>query len=275
MPRKPTRRRAPGPPRFRWTKGDIIKFVACLDFSLQHQVDLNTTAICHLKKRIGREVTAKQVERVLRQEYETYGRNGDHHVFGDFLSEGSSFLDGYADIDREHIRDEVCLIETPRYLLRSTSLVSQSHSRTQSLDPRHQRSASSNGLNSPHPAADLEVLDGPPAQAGNSGKNQTHEQVSVNHMDILNIRTNYLPVSSRCCGQAIWIGTATAGKVHRKREPEPNPDRRTSSESLFLHRLLECAMRLYQHVRQPGQPTAPQKEPSNKSLQRRTSKCKE
>jgi hypothetical protein len=204
MPRKQTRRRAPGPPRFRWTKGDSIKFVACLDFSLQHQVDLNTTAICHLKKRIGREVTAKQVERVLRKEYKTYGRDGDHYVFDDFLSEGSSFLDGYADIDREHIRDEVRLIETPRYLLRSTSLVSQSHSRTQSLDPRHQRSASSNGHNSPHAAADLEVLDGLRAQAGNSGKNQTHgQQVSVNHIDILNVRTNYLALSSRCCGQAI------------------------------------------------------------------------
>lgn len=134
----------PRPPRFGWTRSNAHKVVACLDYSLEHKVDLETTAIDHIARRIGKEVTAQQIRNGLKHEWNTYGRETGDVDLETFLSEGSSFLVGYSDDDRETIRQEINQIEPPsrRYWLRNTPLGSVSRTRTLSPN-RCQRSDTS------------------------------------------------------------------------------------------------------------------------------------
>jgi hypothetical protein len=132
MARRSKRRREPRPPGFTWTRGDVEKLLACLDYSLEQKVNLNNTAISHIARRTGKEVTAVLIERELKNEYDRYGRWGENHSLEDFLSEGSIFLVGHSDRDRENIREEIGHIEPPRsrYWLRNAPLESPSRSRT-------------------------------------------------------------------------------------------------------------------------------------------------
>lgn len=138
MAKKLKRRREPRPPRFRWKKSDITILLACLDYSLENKVDLDNTAISHIAKRAGKEVTPESIQQALRKEYREYGRSGGNDTFQHFLSEGSSFLDCYTDSDRDDIRQEIGRIELPqsRYWLRTIPLESPSRSRTLSSDCR-------------------------------------------------------------------------------------------------------------------------------------------
>jgi hypothetical protein len=178
MARKSKRRREPRPPRFRWTKDHAIKLLACLDYSLQQEVDFEGTAIFHMK-RTGYEVTAEQIRKILTQEYTLYGRAGRHYIFEDLLSEGSAFLVGYTDIDRENICEEISHIEAPvtRYRLRSTPLASRSRFRTGSSNDHRERSASSSL--SIHATPKFEGLGDHLAPFDNAEKQTYEEQVSV------------------------------------------------------------------------------------------------
>lgn len=106
--------------------------LACLDYSLEQKVDFDNIAIGHIARRTGKEVTAKLIRQALNTQYMTYGREGWRDTFEDFLSDGSPFLVGYTDNDRENIRKEISHIEPPqsRYWLRSTPLESLSRSHT-------------------------------------------------------------------------------------------------------------------------------------------------
>lgn len=135
MARRSKGRHKHRPPRFVWRRSDVLKVLACLDYSLEQGVDFNNTAIGHLARGTGKKVTAKLIRQALWNEYKTYGREEGNDTFEDFLSEGSPFLHGYTDRDRENIREEISRIEPPqsRYWLRNTPLKrSPSQSRTQS-----------------------------------------------------------------------------------------------------------------------------------------------
>ncbi|KAL2022213.1 hypothetical protein VTK56DRAFT_5823 [Thermocarpiscus australiensis] len=140
MARRSKHRSKPRPPTFVWRRNDITILLACLDYSLQRNLDFENTAIAHIAKRTGKQVTIQLIQRALKQETKKYGRAGQWTV-QDLLSEGSVFLEGHSDADRENIREEISRIEPPqlRYWLRSTS---PSRSRTRSLS-RRQRSETS------------------------------------------------------------------------------------------------------------------------------------
>ena len=169
----------PEPPKFRWTRDHVNMLLACLDYSLQQEVDFEGTAIFHIRRRTGHEVTAEQIRKTLRREYKSYGRPGRHYVFEDLLSEGSAFLVGYADIDREDICEEISHIEPPvtRYRLRSTPLASRSRFRTGSSNDHRKRSASSSL--SIHATPEFEGLGDHTAPIDNAEKQTYEEQVSV------------------------------------------------------------------------------------------------
>ncbi|KAK4120041.1 hypothetical protein N657DRAFT_636917 [Parathielavia appendiculata] len=143
MARRLKRRSSPRPPRFRWQRSEIHILLACLDYSLQQNLEFENAAIAHIAKRTGKQVTAKLIQSALKKETKDYGRAGPWTV-QHLLSEGSAFLEGYCDADRENIREEISRIEPPqiRYWLRNTSVESTSRSRTLSLN-RRQRSETS------------------------------------------------------------------------------------------------------------------------------------
>lgn len=174
MAKKLKRRSKPRPPTFVWKRSDINILLACLDYSLQHNLNFENTAITHIAKRTGKEVTAELIQRALKKETKFYGREGPWTV-QDLLSEGSIFL-GYSDTDRENIREEISRIEPPRlrYWLRSTSVQSPSRSRTLSLDRRQRRETS---ILSNHSTPEFAGLDEFIEQFSNAGpKNKTDEE---------------------------------------------------------------------------------------------------
>jgi hypothetical protein len=180
MARRSKRRREPRPPGFTWTKSDMIKLLACLDYSLEQKVNLNNTAISHMARRTGKEVTAVLIQRGLKKVYGDYGRWGENHSLEDFLSEGSSFLVGYSDSDRENIREEIGHIEPPqsRYWLRNTPLESPSRSRT--LSSNHcQRSKTSTLSISATPA--FQGYGEHLVQADDAGRRTSRERVCTLH----------------------------------------------------------------------------------------------
>lgn len=174
MAKRLKRRSKPRPPTFVWKRSDINILLACLDYSLQHNLNFENTAITHIAKRTGKEMTAELIQRALKKETKFYGREGPWTV-QDLLSEGSIFL-GYSDTDRENIREEISRIEPPRlrYWLRSTSVQSPSRSRTLSLDRRQRRETSTL---SNHSTPEFAGLDEFVEQFSNAGpKNKTDEE---------------------------------------------------------------------------------------------------
>lgn len=130
------RRRGPWPPTLVWRRNDINILLACLDYSLQHKLDFNKIAITQIRKRTGKQVTTALIQQALKRETRLYGREGRQLTVEDLVSEGSLFLEGYTDDDRENIREEVNRTEASgnHYWLRSVSLESPSRSRTLSVN---------------------------------------------------------------------------------------------------------------------------------------------
>jgi hypothetical protein len=159
MARRSKHRSKPRPPTFVWRRSDINILLACLDYSLQYNLDFENIAIAHIAKRAGKQVTAKLIQRALKRETKDYGREGSGTI-QNLLSEGSIFLEGYSDIDRENIREEIGHIGPPqfRYWLRSTSVESPSRSRTLSLNRRQQPDTSDRSRHSTPVSVGLDML---------------------------------------------------------------------------------------------------------------------
>lgn len=121
------------------------KLIACLDYSLEHGVDFNSTAINYIARTTGTQVTEKLIEQALRRECYYHGRRGRNYTFEDFLAEGSTFLVQYTEHERELIRGEISRIETPpgRYRLRRTPQTWTPRSRTLSSNPPPRSTTSS------------------------------------------------------------------------------------------------------------------------------------
>ncbi|KAK4170973.1 hypothetical protein QBC36DRAFT_250419 [Triangularia setosa] len=118
-------------------RSDKIKVVACLDYSLEHSVDLTSVAISNLDslKDYEYDVAYKAIRGALKGEYRDYGRCDGDVSFEAFLAEGSVFL-RYGKDDPETLRAERSHIRSPlrtRYLLRSTPRTSTSRTRTSSI----------------------------------------------------------------------------------------------------------------------------------------------
>lgn len=179
MARRSKRPKQPRPPTFVWRRSDINTLLACLDHSLLYNLDFENIAISHIAERTGKRVTAELIQRALNKETREYGREGRGGV-EDLLSEGSIFLEGYSDADRENIREELSHIEPPRrrYWLRSTSVESPSRSRTLSLN-RRQRLETSAPSN--HSTPELAGLDMFVMLSSNAGpkKNKDERQVGT------------------------------------------------------------------------------------------------
>ncbi|KAH6842479.1 hypothetical protein B0I37DRAFT_382019 [Chaetomium sp. MPI-CAGE-AT-0009] len=158
MARRSKPRSKPRPPTFVWKRSDIYILLACLDYSLQHNLDFENIAITHIAKQTGKQVTTGLIQSALKKQTKGYGRNGQEWTVQDLRSEGSIFLEGYSDIDREKIREEISRIEPPRlrYWLRSTSMESPSRSRTLSSN---RRPRSETSTLSSHPTPEFARLD--------------------------------------------------------------------------------------------------------------------
>lgn len=144
MARKARRSDGPKPARFSWTRSNRNKLIACLDYSLQHKVDLYRTAIGHLSKTTGQEVTAAQIRKGLENEWKAYGRSGGKDDFETFLSEGSIFLVGYRERDYENFEQEMKQIAAPQSFDWLVDTPLKSASRSYTLSPnRCQRSDTS------------------------------------------------------------------------------------------------------------------------------------
>lgn len=177
MARRLKRRSKPRSPRFVWKCSDINILLACLDYSLQHNLDFENIAIAHIAKRTGKQVTTELIQRALKRETTLYGREGQWTV-QDLLSEGSIFLEGYTDTDRENIREEISRIEPPqlRYWLRSTSVESPSRSRTISSNRRRRLETATL---SNHSTPEFERLDEFVKQFNNAGSKKKKDEKQV------------------------------------------------------------------------------------------------
>lgn len=162
---KNSKKRHRSPRKRIWERGDGIELLAYLDYCLEHGIDFESTKISHLKAVTGKDFSEEQVSGKLRREWKGYGRQGPNTV-QDLLSEGSPFLVGYIDIDREDIREAISRIEPPasRYRLRSASSALLSRRRT----PPKPRQPSETPTLSTHATSEFRDLDD--VQAGPGGE---------------------------------------------------------------------------------------------------------
>lgn len=139
-------------------------------------MDFERTIIKHLKTTTGKDFSESQVSDKLARECKNYGREGSGTV-EDLRSEGSIFLDGYTEDDRENIREAISRIGqlgSSRYRLRSSSSELRLRSRTISKPP--QRSEKSNF------ATDVRLEhENPPGAQASSREGVDQEMVCTSH----------------------------------------------------------------------------------------------
>ncbi len=125
--------------------------MACLDYSLEHNVDLTSVAVSHLDRLKNDEddVVRNAIRGALLKEYREYGRDDGDTSLKAFLAEGSAFL-RYGKDDPETLRVERSLIQPPsgrRYPLRNTPRTSTPRTRTsRTLSPRLPASSETSSL---------------------------------------------------------------------------------------------------------------------------------
>lgn len=176
MPRDSKKDHRP-PPRRVWEENDVTELVAYLDYCLERGIDFESTVIGHMRNATGKDFSAKQISRRLNIECTKWGREGLGTV-QDLLSEGSTFLVGYTEDDREDIREAISRMEPPAdpYRLRSTSSVSTSRSRTMSK-PRQLSGRSTLSL---HATPEFEDLND--VQAGPGEERVVDDNVCTSHV---------------------------------------------------------------------------------------------
>jgi len=180
MARKSKRNRKPQLPRLYLRRGDRIKVVACLDYALEHDLDLTSVAVNNLDLLKGRErkVAERAIHGALREEYRHYGRSEGDISFQTFLTEGSTFL-RYDRGDPETLRDERRrVIESggqypPRETLRTTT------TRSRALAPHPPAGSDTSGL-SLHSTPEFEGFNGSMAwNDDRSGENRPSPAAAV------------------------------------------------------------------------------------------------
>ena len=126
MVRKSKRPRQPGPLKVFLKRNDRIKAVACLDYSLEHKLDLAIVMAANFESLRGCEdgVVREATREALRKEWSSYGREDGGIPFKPLLSEGSSSM-RYPEKDNKILREARVNIQEPaRQRRRSTSQVS-------------------------------------------------------------------------------------------------------------------------------------------------------
>lgn len=233
------------PPQRRvWEPNDVTELLAYLDYCLERGIDFESTVIGHMRNVTGKDFSQKQISRKLKSEWDQWGREGLGTV-QDLLSEGSTFLVGYTEDDREDIREAISRLGPPadRYRFKSTSSVSTSRSRTMSK-PRQLSGRSTLSL---HATPEFEDLND--VQAGPGEERVVDENVCTSHIprhpDQANLETLQVDTeASRGLRSGLWgkgasqnnnsiatLPTEIKGEVYPLSEPSSCTDRLMPSAS--------------------------------------------
>lgn len=106
--------RNPGSSKVFLQRKERIKVIACLDYSLEHKIDLTSVVAASLESLRGCEYAVVKVaaNNALRNEYRNYGRSDGDDSFEAFLSEGSAFM-RYGEKDTDVLQEARADIQEP------------------------------------------------------------------------------------------------------------------------------------------------------------------